>query len=502
MPGDTLIVRADATVAMGTGHVMRCLALAQAWQDDGGRCIFAMAESTPSMQERVHSEGFDLASVAASPGTKEDASELVKLAVASCATWVVVDGYQFGDEYQRTLKAAGLKLLFVDDSGHAGSYVADLVLDQNAHARESFYQRREPYTRLLLGTRYAMLRREFRSWRDGKRQIEHTGRKVLVTMGGSDPGNVTLRMIQALRLVNTKGLEGTIVPGGSNPHVKTLAEPLAGLDSIRLQKNVTNMGEIMAWADVAISAAGTVCWEMCLLGLPAILIDLAENQRPIARALDEKGIAIHLGRAEDVLPEDIAAKLEWLLRSPDVRGTMSQRGRSLVDGRGAERVVSGMRTFGWRLRRAQPEDCGLLYEWANDPDVRKASFSSDSITREGHSNWLDSKLADPNAILYLAIDVNHAPVGYARYKIEGTRALISIGLIAGFRGRGYGSTLLGMAVEELFRSTTARSIDAYVKPTNEASLRMFARAGFRSQDGVIFAGQPAVHFTLEKKSRD
>ena len=201
MPPGTLIIRADASIAMGTGHVMRCLALAQAWQDEGGECIFAMAETTAASEERIRAEKFAVTNVVACPGTPQDAAQGVDLALAHHAPWIVVDGYQFDVEYQRKLKAAGLKLLVVDDTGHAGAYVADLVLDQNAHATKDLYQLREPYTVLLLGPRYALLRREFKTWRAWKREIAPIARKVLVTVGGTDPGNLTIRVIRALRML-------------------------------------------------------------------------------------------------------------------------------------------------------------------------------------------------------------------------------------------------------------------------------------------------------------
>ena len=498
MPLGTLIIRADASVAMGTGHVMRCLALAQAWQDEGGQCIFAMAETTPAVQDRVRAEKFDLAILPVSPATPQDAARLADLAATGHASWVVVDGYRFDVEYQRTLKAAGLKLLLIDDTGHAGSYVADLVLDQNAHASEDFYQRRAPHTRLLLGPRYAMLRREFKSWRGWEREIAPHGRKLLVTMGGSDPQNLTLRVIQLLKSIKLKGIEAAVVAGGSNPHIESLEQATADSKTVQLHKNTVNMADLMAWADAAVSAAGTICWEMCLLGLPAILVDLAENQRPIAQGLAQRGIAIHLGSETDTSPEQIAFKLEWLLLTPDLRRSMSRNGRSLLDGRGAERVISVMRLAEWRLRRTQPEDVDLLWQWANDADVRAASFSSNVITQERHREWFSTKLTDPNAVVLLAMDANNSPAGVVRFDIEGQRALMSISLARGFRGKGYGKTVVELAVRELFQSTTATAIDAYVKPMNDVSLHLFAQSGFRRQQDGIFSGQPAVHFTLEK----
>ena len=110
----------------------------------------------------------------------------------------MVDGYQFNADYQRALKAAGFRVLFLDDYGHATHYSADLVLNQNAYANEKMYAARESYTRLLLGTDYCLLRREFSSWRGWKREIAPIGTKILVTMGGSDPENFTTDVVEAL----------------------------------------------------------------------------------------------------------------------------------------------------------------------------------------------------------------------------------------------------------------------------------------------------------------
>ncbi len=194
---------------------MRCLALAQAWQDRGQRAVFAMAETTPALQSRLAGEHCELVAIAAIAGGLGDADETIALAHKQQAEWVVVDGYRFNSDYQRALKAAGCKILFLDDYGHANHYSADLVMNQNVGASEALYASREPYTRLLLGPRYALLRREFTEWRAWKREVSPTGRRVLVTMGGSDPENVTERVVEALTLVGLADLEAIVVVGGS-----------------------------------------------------------------------------------------------------------------------------------------------------------------------------------------------------------------------------------------------------------------------------------------------
>jgi UDP-2,4-diacetamido-2,4,6-trideoxy-beta-L-altropyranose hydrolase len=336
-----LLLRADASIAIGTGHVMRCLALAQAWQDAGGRVVFAMAEATPAIQTRLVAESCEVVTVSHPAGTAGDAGQTIALAAEQKSDWIVVDGYQFGADYQLALKSAGFKILFLDDYGHAQHYSADLVLNQNVHANEQMYGTRESYTRLLLGTRYCLLRREFTSWRGWKREIAPIGRKILVTMGGSDPGNVTATVIGALHQLSDvmSNTEVTVVVGGSNPHFESLQRSASlGGGRFRLLKSVANMPELMAQADVAVAGAGTTCWEMCLLQLPLVLIDLADNQRAIARGLDALGAAVHLGTAGTVTEQQIAKRVTSLLASEAERAALSQRCGKLVDGRGSERV--------------------------------------------------------------------------------------------------------------------------------------------------------------------
>ncbi len=243
----TLLIRADASTAIGTGHVMRCLALAQTWQDLGGKAAFAMAQSTPAIQKRLTVESCDVWPVSCCAGSIDDVRQTTALAEKQKCEWVVIDGYQFKAEYQRGLKSAGFKILFLDDWGHSEHYLADAVLNQNASAASMLYSGRERYTRLLLGPRYALLRREFNAWRGWKRAIGPTCNRALVMMGGGDAGNVTGTVLEALSLLAMPELETTVVVGGSNPHVGELQDQVAqsGLP-ITLLKDITNVGEAMA----------------------------------------------------------------------------------------------------------------------------------------------------------------------------------------------------------------------------------------------------------------
>jgi UDP-2,4-diacetamido-2,4,6-trideoxy-beta-L-altropyranose hydrolase len=498
---ETLILRADATSHIGSGHVMRCLALAQAWQDAGGRAVFVMSDSAPVIEERLRTEVMHVIHLQVARQTSGDAEQTSELAHKYRAKWVVVDGYQFGADYQRSLKKSGMKVLFVDDHGHAGHYSADLVVNQNACADEGHYRDREQQTRLLLGPRYAMLRREFVVWCNWKRTIPPRGRKVLVTMGGSDPDNLTLRVVEALQLVKTDGLEATVVIGGINSNVRSVEQAaMKSTHSIRFVKNAVNMAELMVWADIAVSAAGCTCWEMCLLGLPSLVIDLADNQLPIARCLSQRGLALHLGSSRDCPAERISGEVMRLLASAESRAQMSTRGRDLVDGSGASIVCAAMRGPTLSLRRAGESDARLLWEWANDSGVRSVAFSKDSIEWDEHSDWFQTKIADPNCLILIGENVEGKPVGQVRIDQRAEReGEIDVSMARDWRGAGYGGLLIDLAVQKAFSSTRATTIHAYIRPDNAASTRAFEKAGFRRVGLEELKGHPAVHYIRDKQ---
>lgn len=337
---ELLLIRADASVAIGTGHVMRCLALAQAWQDAGGGVTFAMVESTPSIEERLRGEGFGLDRIDGARGSGLDSGDLIALARTRAPSWVVVDGYEFGPGYQRLLKNERFKVVLIDDVGRPGSYSADVVLNQNIHAQEGLYPDREPYTRLLLGTKYALLRREFVSVYP-PRDVPSIGRKLLVSMGGSDPDNVTGRVLEAMEQVAVADMEVAVVAGGSNPHLESVARSAAkSRHHCRILSNVTNMQEVISWADLAVSAAGTSCWEYCALGLPAALVSVAENQIVNAEALHAAGAARLVAGGSKFAIGEMAQLIARLANSPSERRALSRTAHDLVDGGGAGRVLS------------------------------------------------------------------------------------------------------------------------------------------------------------------
>jgi UDP-2,4-diacetamido-2,4,6-trideoxy-beta-L-altropyranose hydrolase len=497
-----LLIRADASPQIGAGHVMRCLALAQAWQQQGGQVYFVMANIVPSLAARLQAEGMQVIHAPSLSGSHEDAEYTITQAKTLGATWVVVDGYQFGAEYQQVIKATGLRLLFLDDYGHAPHYWADLVVNQNIYAHERLYARREPYTSLLLGSQYVLLRQEFWPWQGWQRQIPTVARRVLVTLGGADPDNVTLKVIQALQRVQLKDLEVVVVVGGNNPHYEQLQTSTRDSEgAIVLTRDVTNMPELMAWADVAITAGGSTCWELAWMRLPCVIIILAENQQQIAENLDMMGVAMNLGWHTSVYRDPMAENISELLYGLDLRREMVQRTYRLVDGNGSSRVIMHMQDQKLRLRAVSEQDCELLWQWANDPEVRARSFASQPIPWNEHVQWFNAKRGASDCRFYIAIDTDDTPIGSIRFDIDHDEAIVSIAIDNQYRGQGYGSTLIDLAVSELFATQHIAQVNAYIQPDNQASIRAFLKAGFQHHGTILFKNTEAVRLVKQHELR-
>jgi len=492
-----LLIRADAGQKMGTGHVMRCLALAQAWRDAGGCAIFAIAGEMPDIERRLNGDGFAVNRIAAKPGSEKDAALTADLAVSLNACFVVVDGYNFGAGYQERLKKDELHLLFIDDYGHAKSYCADLVLNQNIYAHEEPYRERDPCTELLLGTLFVLLRKEFQNWRGWQRNNPDIAFKILVSLGGSDPENVTLKILEALQGLAAHKLETKVVAGGGNSHILALEKASKeSHSSIRLLRNAANMPELMAWADLAIISGGTTSYETAFMGLPSLITIIAVNQVQVAEKLAEKGVAVNLGWHHKLTCTIVAEMVAELAINRHARDAMSRIGRQLVDGRGTTRVIRAMLERVIAVREAVESDCKQIFEWANDADTRAASFSSGLITMDTHRNWFSEKFLDPNCLLLICSDDKGNSLGLVRFDLAGDEAAISINLNPVARGRGLSGFIIIRTVDELFKRYNVSRVSAFIKPQNLRSAKAFERAGFSMDGPCNISGNEARHYMM------
>lgn len=341
-----LIVRADADARRGAGHVMRCLALVYAWRAGGGFIGFVSTQLTAPLRRKIQAAGAAVIELGSGHPDFADAQRTVGyidevVQQSQQLPWVVLDGYDFDREYQNKLRASGARLMVIDDNAHLPFYEADIVLNHGLQAQSLNY-RCAPECALLLGTRYALLRPEFTRWVAADKLTPHKARRMLVTLGGSDPENITEKVLQALAHVEGS-MEVRVVVGPMNPNGKSLGDAAVKLHhSVRLEAAVQDMAAVMLWADLAVSAAGGTCWELAALGVPTVTLAVADNQKLIAAELDRSGAAINLGWHRQVSAQEIATTLGPIIKSPQLRQQMSSRGKALVDGRGAQRVVEAI----------------------------------------------------------------------------------------------------------------------------------------------------------------
>lgn len=496
----SLLIRADASPSIGTGHVMRCLALAEAWMDAGGWVFFVSACTLPAIENRLVIKGIPVIRIRQDAGTSGDAEETIRLAREHGSDWIVVDGYQFDSAYQKSIHASGRFLLFIDDFGHADRYYADLVLNQNVYADLSFYPVHESSTRFLLGTQYALLRKEFLDWAGWMREIPGRARRILVTFGGSDPGNVTMAVLNSIATLDLRELEVTVIVGGANPNAALIEDAVRIFPQFRIVRNSENMPELMAWADVAISAGGGTCWELLFMGVPSIVIPIAGNQELVARKLGLRSLACVLSESEAKKSHLLAKTLSRILCSREIRSGLSKRMAGYIDGNGPARIIHAMETPALILRTAEPGDCEMVWRWINDPDVRLVSFTQEPIPLDHHRAWFASSLSDPGLIYYLALEPHTGPIGQARFRIENRDATISVLVAPGQRGKSLGSQLIHDATEKVFAETGVENVKAFIKTGNEVSKKAFARAGYLEHGLVDYSGEDAFLF-IKKRVR-
>lgn len=348
MPGDTLIVRADANNRMGAGHLMRTLALGQAWQDAGGRVVFTTACDNPALIVRLGREGFAVQEL-----EPDAAWSQIRAALAPHGgCWVVLDGYHFDTRLQRRIREAGHPLLVVDDTAHLPEpYEADLLLNQNINAPSMRYRTRRE-CQLLLGPEYILLRREFLHHRGFSRQVTGPARRLLVTLGGAELQQQLQLVLEGLERAELAPLEVDVLVGGG-----------AGLDELRqvasrsghaitFSPGTDDMAGLMARADLAITGGGSTCWELAFMKLPSLVLVLADNQQQAMASLHRRGTIVNLGWHHQLRPETLAPQLSRLVQDHQQRAEMAARGAELVDGEGGRRVVAAMRESAQRAAGA------------------------------------------------------------------------------------------------------------------------------------------------------
>ena len=337
------VFRADSSREIGSGHVMRCLTLADLLAASGHHCAFLCRPAPGDLIDEIGTRGhtaMQMSPIAAQSTTSESEDACAsKEAISDLAIdWLVVDHYGLGIEWEHALRSHARNLLVIDDVGR--DHECSLLLDQNfpnpVHDR---YRRTLTDAKLLMGPQYALLRPDFSKCRPAAlRRRTGACARFLVSMGGSDPSNATTKALAGLESVWQEGWHADVIVGAGNPHRKSIESICSRRSTMTLHVQTADMARLMTAADFAIGAGGSTTWERCCLGLPSLISILSIDQFSIATAVAHAGAQSLLGWDQEVTVADYTREISAL--TPARLSAMSVSAAKICDGLGASRVAA------------------------------------------------------------------------------------------------------------------------------------------------------------------
>ena len=500
-----ILFRCDASLQIGSGHVMRCRTLARELRRRGSQITF-LCRQQPGDLIRLLEQEFSVLALPEQPLAPSDGLEgrdlygawlgcsqqqdladclaALKPAGSCGAQWLVVDHYGLDASWERAMRE-GLgseptpQLLVIDDLADR-PHICDLLLDQNffGEATVQRYQGLVPlHCRQLQGPQYALLGSEYAQLHPlvpSRREL----RRVLVFFGGVDPANYTCQAIKALMEPELAHLAVDVVLGLQCSHREAVEALVARRPYTTLHGPQPSLAGLIARVDLAIGAGGATTWERACLGLPSVVLPIAANQLSSSEALAAAGLIYLLLDLTDLVSALGAIEPNLLAQSQNCQG--------LTDGWGAQRLATALLGVErpLQLKQVDRADEGLLLRWANDPQVRERSFSADHISAEAHHNWFEAGFVTLDRLQFIGSDIQGCPLGQVRFdrvadSVVTPIAEIDISVDRSAQGRGVGGELLRLALRALENSWgSAVMAQAAVLETNNASRALFVRSGF------------------------
>ena len=505
----TVAFRVDSSVYIGSGHVVRCTTLAHELRGRGFDCQFVCRELAGNLIESIRSQGFGVRVLphalhvamdtqanpnapahAAWLGTewRTDADQTIAAVSGDAFDWLIVDHYALDARWEAALRPYTNKLMVIDDLADR-KHDCDLLLDSSLLPdMEQRYNGLVP-TRCakLLGPKWALLQPEYADLHPRTPPRLGPVQRILISFGGVDQHNVTGMAVDAVLALQRDDIAVDIVLSTRSPHAASVRAQVRHKDKITVHDNISCLAPLMLKADLALGAGGMTSWERCCLGLPTIVITLADNQRFIAGELDKQGMVQWLGKVGAVTAREIEQALQVAVDNPCDIEPWSRRNLALLDGRGTGRVASILALHACTPLCARParlSDEALLLRWANDPLVRQRSFNSKLITKDIHRRWFYTRLrSSDRSKTYIVETRDGLPLGVVRFDDDGSGWEIGVSIDAAARGNRLGARVLGSAMCELRALMPGASLFGRVKHENTQSQALFESLGFSLEAG-------------------
>jgi len=509
-----IFFRVDASIKIGSGHVFRCLTLANSLRERGFSSSFICRNLPNTLGNRIQESGHQVISLAASSQSieiqgeenqveharwlgvswQQDASDTVRALEGKIVDWLVVDHYSMDYRWQMVLRPYVKKIMVIDDLADR-KHDCDILLDQNLVANAEFrYQGLiTQKSSALLGPDFALLQDEYAILHERAPPRRLPIRRILIFFGGWDQHNLTALTLKALTRCDLTGVSVDVVINPDSPYaaeIRTIAEELG---QTTIFSNLPCLAELMLRADLAIGAGGATTWERLCLGLPSIVVSVAKNQVEICRELAARGLIVWLGLVDSITEDALSQAIQ--AASQDTGYTeMSRTCLKIADGQGTQRVaeiLSLTRDTRLRIRSARLADSELLLNWKNDAGARVSSFQSEVITRDQHEAWFSERLKNPSSCrIYIVETESGMELGQVRFELEADGWEIHYSVASFARGMGLGRKMLEASLRYHRSEFPGVMVFGRVRADNHASANIFDSLGFqrRSAGGGVFGG--------------
>ncbi len=346
------LIRCDASLSVGTGHVVRCLTLAGVLKSRGWRVTFAAREMPQPLRADIEGAGHDLIIIGDQDPLEAEPATIMRALTDAPPLLALVDHYDVGRDWEKAMAEVAPHVMAIDDLAEQ-PHAVSILLNQNLGYSPAEYDGLiGDNCRLLMGPGYALLRPQFSATRGSAPRVRDSVERILVFISGSDQHDVTGL---AARAAADTGVRVDVVAGSAYPFSRGLETWARTVTNVTVHHNVTEMATLMHSADLSVGAPSSASWERCCLGLPTLLIGVAENQRRVASALAEVGAAQHLGWYDEVGEPNIVSAIERLRSDPSRLASMSRAAAAVTDGRGAEQVAEVIQSTVLHRESAQKE---------------------------------------------------------------------------------------------------------------------------------------------------
>jgi len=424
------------------------------------KCVFIIRMPLAGIKDLILENRFDIVEI----NERDIEGELRSLAkLLTARVIVVLDGYDFSTNYQHSIKTTGCGLVSIDDM-HQCHFVGDVILNPAGGIDPGWYSK-ESHTQLFMGPEFALIKRPFRQAK--KADIQLTQKSLFICMGGADPQNHTVSALAYC--LNFSFDRYFVVVGEAYAHAEELHRVVQNENrQIEISVNVkpAALADMMRECSTAVCSASGIAYEYLSIGGELYVKQTANNQEFLYNFLCKEVLAFPF--------ESFKVDIEKVRFS-------RRRQQEIFDGNVDKRILRIFNRLDFQinvvLRKAGEEDLFETFKWANEPELRRQSYSSEPISIEEHTTWFHKKLADPSAYMYI-FAYKEKPVALVRFDVF-DEAIISISVDKDYRSRGWGELVLKRGVETFQQNFGKRiNIVAYVKNENESSIKIFRGLGF------------------------